>query len=61
MATMAVSLQLLTVACVPLKITMLVPWVSPKFNPVIVTAVPTPPDVGEMLVTMCRETPIKES
>src|SRR5204862_749908 len=41
-----VALQLLGVASVPLNATVLVPWVAPKFAPVIVTAVPTGPDVG---------------
>ncbi len=42
-ATMLVALQLLTVAAVPLKVT--VP-VVPKFAPAIVTVVPTRPEVG---------------
>ena len=45
-----VSLQLVAVAVVPLNLTVLVPWVAPKFVPVIVTAVPTGPDVGFRLV-----------
>ena len=45
--TMLVALQLVGVAVVPLNVTVLVPWVAPKFVPVIVTDVPTPPDVGE--------------
>ncbi len=40
-ATMLVLLQLAGVAVTPLKVTVLVPWVSPKFEPVIVIAVPT--------------------
>jgi hypothetical protein len=47
--TIEVALQLVGVALVPLKVTALVPWVEPKFVPVMVTAVPTAPDVGEML------------
>lgn len=43
---MLVALQLVAVAGVPLKVTVLVPWVAPKFAPVIVTAVPTTPEVG---------------
>jgi hypothetical protein len=35
---------------VPLKVTVLVPWVAPKFVPVIVTEVPTAPEVGLRLV-----------
>ena len=44
--TMLVALQLVGVAVVPLKVTVLVPCVAPKFVPVIVTDVPTGPDVG---------------
>src|SRR5437016_831208 len=46
-ATMLVALQLVVVAVVPLKVT--VP-VVPKLVPVIVTAVPTGPEVGFRLV-----------
>lgn len=42
-ATMLVSLQLVGVTAVPLKVTVLVPWVDPKLVPLIVTAVPTGP------------------
>jgi hypothetical protein len=42
---MLVALQLVGVPAVPLNVTVLVPWVAPKFAPVIVTGVPTPPDV----------------
>lgn len=45
-----VSLQLVTVALTPLKITVLVPWVAPKLVPVMVTGVPTAPDVGLKLL-----------
>ena len=45
-ATMAVALQEVGVAVVPLKVTVLVPWDAPKFVPEIVTGVPTGPDVG---------------
>jgi len=38
------------VAVVPLNVTVLVPWVEPKFVPVIVTDVPTGPEVGDRLV-----------
>ena len=40
------------VARVPLKVTVLVPFVAPKLVPVIVTAVPTPPLVGVRLVML---------
>jgi len=49
-ATMRVALQLVGVAVVPLNRTVLVPCVAPKFAPLIVTAVPTLPDVGDRLV-----------
>src|SRR6266404_1849162 len=39
-------LQLVGVPAVPLKVTVLVPCVDPKFAPVTVTDVPTTPDVG---------------
>src|ERR1700722_12906647 len=46
-ATMLVSLQVVTAAVVPLKVTVLpVTWLPPKFVPVIVTGVPTAPVVG---------------
>ncbi len=51
-ATMLVALQLVGVAAVPLNLTVLVPCVAPKFAPVIVTDVPTNPDVGFKLVTL---------
>lgn len=45
--TILVALQLVGVAATPLKVTVLVPCVAPKFDPVIVTDVPTEPDVGD--------------
>jgi hypothetical protein len=51
-ATMRVVLQLVGVASVPLKVTVLEPWVEPKFAPVMVTEVPTAPDVGDTLVML---------
>ena len=50
--TMLVALQLVGVAAVPLNVTVLVPCVAPKFVPVIVTEVPTGPDVGLRLVML---------
>src|SRR6266436_1114016 len=50
--TTLVALQLVGVAVVPLNWTVLVPCVSPKFVPVIVTDVPTAPDVGLTLVML---------
>jgi hypothetical protein len=51
-ATMLVADQLVGVAAVPLKVTVLVPCVAPKFVPAIVMAVPTAPLVGDRLVTL---------
>ena len=49
---MLVSLQLVGMAAVLLKVTVLVPCEVPKFVPVIVTEVPAGPDVGERLVML---------
>src|SRR5204862_69316 len=49
-ATMLVAVHVVTVAVVPLNVTVLVPCVAPKFEPPIVTAVPTPPDAGDKLL-----------
>jgi hypothetical protein len=60
-ATILVALQLETVAVVPLKVTVLAPCVAPKFVPVIVTELPTAPDVGfrvEMLGETVKATPL---
>jgi hypothetical protein len=51
-ATMLVALQLVGVAVVPLNFTVLDPCVAPKFAPLIVTDVPTNPDVGFKLVIL---------
>ena len=55
---MLVALQLVAVAAVPLKVTVLVPCVEPKFVPVIVTAVPTAPEVGFRFVILGEATPV---
>ncbi len=49
---MLVALHVPTVAVVPLNVTVLLPWVAPKFDPVIVTAAPTAPDVTDRLVML---------
>ena len=49
-------LQLVGVAFVPLKVTVLAPCVVPKFTPVIVTEVPEDPEVGERLVMLGAST-----
>lgn len=46
-AVMLVAVQLLGVVVTPLKVTVLVPCVDPKLVPLIVTAVPTGPEVTE--------------
>jgi hypothetical protein len=47
-----VSPQVVTVAGVPLNITVLPPWVPPKFVPVIVTGAPTVADPGDTLLML---------
>jgi hypothetical protein len=54
-ATMLVALQLVGVAAMPLKLTVLAPCVAPKFAPLIVTDVPTTPDVGFKLAILAGE------
>lgn len=49
---MLVSVQLVGVAAVPLKSTVLVPCVGPKFDPAMVTEAPAGPNVGERLVML---------
>jgi hypothetical protein len=51
-ATMLVPLQLVGVAFTPPNMTVLVPCVAPKFAPVILTAVPTTPELGLRLVML---------
>jgi len=50
--TMLVALQLLGVAVVPLKVTVLVPCEAPKLAPAMVTDVPAGPEVGLRLVML---------
>jgi hypothetical protein len=51
-ATIDVALQLVGVAAVPLNVTVLVPWVAPKFIPMIVTGVPAVLDAGDKLIML---------
>ncbi len=44
--------QLVAVAVVPLNLTVLVPWLDPKWLPVMVTEVPSGPDVVDKLVIL---------
>ena len=55
--TTPVAFQLVGVAAIPLNVTVLVPWVAPKFAPVIVTIAPTDPEVGFKLVIPGVEAP----
>lgn len=57
--TIVVALQLVGVAAVPLKVTVLVPCDAPKFIPVIVTEVPTGPEVGPRLVMLGGTSTVK--
>src|SRR5258708_3569012 len=54
-----VLFQLVGEAVVPLNVTVLVPWVVPKFAPVMVTDTPTAPDVGERLAILGAGTTVK--
>jgi len=57
--TILVALQLVGVASVPLNVTVLVPWVVPKFAPVIVIDVPATPDVADKLLILGAGTTVK--
>jgi len=48
--TIVLSLQLVGVAVAPLNVTVLVPCVEPKYDPLIVTWVPGFPDTGDKLL-----------
>ena len=54
-----VALQLVIVAVVPLNVTVPLPCVEPKFVPVIVTDVPTGPDVTDSFVIFGAGTTVK--
>jgi hypothetical protein len=49
---MFVALQVVGADAVPLKVAVLVPWVAPKFAPLIVIRVPTSPEAGVRLVIL---------
>jgi hypothetical protein len=57
--TIDVALQLLMVAAMLLNVTVPVPWVEPKFVPVIVTDAPIAAVVGERLVMLGAVTTVK--
>ena len=58
-AEMLPAAQLVTEAVVPLNVTLPFPCVDPKLDPVIVTDVPIPPEVGERLVMLGGGTTVK--
>ena len=58
-AVMLPAAQFVTVAVVPLKVTLPLPCDDPKFDPVIVTDAPTKPEVGERLVMLGGGTTVK--
>src|SRR5260370_41025698 len=61
-ATIDAALQLvIVVAVVPLNVTVLVPWVDPKFAHGIVTDARTAPDVGGSLVMLGAATTVNEA
>jgi hypothetical protein len=53
------ALQLVTVAAVPLNVTVPLPWLETKFVPIIVTAAPTAPVEVDRLVMLGAETTVK--
>jgi hypothetical protein len=57
--TRLVVLHVVTVAVVPLNLTVLVPCVAPKFAPAIVTDVPMAPDVGVRVVMLGAASTVK--
>jgi len=50
--TMVEELQLIADAAVPLKVMALLPWVAPRFVPVILTDEPTEPELGDKPVML---------
>jgi hypothetical protein len=55
--TIPVVLQLVAVAAIPLNVTVLLPWLVPKFVPVIVMGAPIPPELGDRLVIVGKLPP----
>ena len=49
-ATMLVFVQLVGLALTPLNVTVLVPWLTPKFVPLMLTGTPIAPELGERLL-----------
>jgi len=58
--TMLLALQLVGEAATPLNATVLAPCVAPKFAPLIVTDVPTAPEVGERLLMLAATVNVTE-
>jgi hypothetical protein len=56
---MLVAVQVVTLAVVPLKLTVPPPWGEPKLTPVTVTAAPTAPVVIDRLLTLGPATTVK--
>src|ERR1700676_4785025 len=46
------ALHAVGVPAVPLNVTVLLPWLAPKFAPAMITDVPTTPEVGFRLVML---------
>jgi hypothetical protein len=59
LTTMLVAPQLVGLASVPLKLTVPLPCVAPRFVPVIVTEVPTTPEVTDRVVMLGAGTTVK--
>src|SRR5579864_5059387 len=50
-AVMLLALHALTVAATPANVTVLEPWAEPKLLPLMVTAAPMGPNVGDKLLS----------
>jgi hypothetical protein len=59
-ATMLVAVQLVGVAVVPLNFRVLLPWLAPKFVPVMVTDAPTAPEPGATPLMVGAPTTVKD-
>jgi hypothetical protein len=54
-----VAFHVLTATALPFRATVLVPWVDPKFVPVMVNCVPTAAGLGEIAVIVGTATTVK--
>src|SRR5215469_18906069 len=59
-STMFALLHEVGVAKTPLKVTVLAPWVAPKFRPLMVTEVPVVPETGEIEVMLGATVKVNE-